>query len=152
MSYLIKRRGVYYYYRRVPRDVSDLDPRVHVKVTLKTENPDIAEMRSSAVNQVTEEFWNDLILEAVDDPHEKYKKALRRARALGFRRAPGLKVRGSDLAEVPSPEALREMRQSSETSDDGAEGFGIRQSDIEKTGGDLTAIIQRIKALRQNDG
>ena len=149
MSYLIQRRGVYYYYRRVPRDVSDLDPRVHVKVTLKTENAKIAEMRSSAVNQVTEEFWNDLILETVDDPHGKYKKALRRARALGFRRAPGLKVRGSDLAEVPSPEALREMRQSDDESPD---NLGIRKSDIEKTGGDLTAIIQRIKALRQSDG
>lgn len=84
MTYLLNRKGNYYYNRRVPDLYYDLDPRKTVRVALGTKCTRTAWRRAVMLNDQVEAYW--LQLAATNHPHHnsQFRKTVRMARVMGF--------------------------------------------------------------------
>ncbi|WP_139135209.1 site-specific integrase [Roseivirga sp. 4D4] len=84
-NYVYQRGGKFIYRRRVPSEVSHLDTRKEVKISLKTHSYQEAVIRSTIYDRQVQKFWNDLIeTQSSNNLESRYKKAVRTARANGF--------------------------------------------------------------------
>jgi len=84
--YLTTRGGNFYYYRRVPKDLSDIDPRRYIKISLKTKDPATARRRAVIQNDAVEKYWRDLMAgpQAPTEQAAAYRKVVQTARMHGF--------------------------------------------------------------------
>ena len=84
--YLILRRGIYHYKRRVPEVVAALDSRApHVRISLKTKDLAVARLKRDAYIAADDLLWASLLEEGnTDAAVARYNAAARRAEALGF--------------------------------------------------------------------
>ena len=92
---LLCRKGRYYFYRRKPKDIEHVIGSGFVRISLKTDDLEIALRRKKVVAQRTEEYWESVA--RFGDPErdrEKYEAAVKMAQFLGYRYAPA-----ADLAE-----------------------------------------------------
>lgn len=94
--YLQKRGRNWHYVRRVPAAFSEVDPRVTVRIALRTPNLEIARARRDAMEEADDEYWASLL--TLNDAGEarptsahtkavlarRYKAANARAVARGF--------------------------------------------------------------------
>lgn len=95
------RRGVWYYYRRVPKEYADIDSRKFVRKSLKTESQDVARRRAEVINAAQEERWETLFTVGnSEDAKKKYDAAVRLARTLGFQYQTAAKLADDELANV----------------------------------------------------
>ena len=85
-DYLIERNGWYYYFRRVPKQISTYDTRKHIKVSLKTKDKPTARRRAMIQNDTIEKFWRDLMAAGggIARKNDLYHKAVQAARTHGF--------------------------------------------------------------------
>lgn len=85
-DYLVQRNGWYYYYRRVPQDMSVYDSRRHIKISLKTKDKSTARKRAVIQNDALEKFWRDLMIapDVATEQGALYKKVVQTARMHGF--------------------------------------------------------------------
>lgn len=86
-DYLRQIGDVWYYFRRVPRDVSAYDTRRFLKISLKTTDQKKARAEAQRYNQYMESFWRELIRTGGKDPRndrDQYKRVVAVARAHGF--------------------------------------------------------------------
>lgn len=81
-----KRTGGWFYYRRrVPDFVKHLDPRLEVKIALKTKDESEARRKGAIYHDYIEEFWRALIKSGnAAGVEDRYKAALQLAKAHGF--------------------------------------------------------------------
>ncbi|TVQ81901.1 MAG: hypothetical protein EA357_11280 [Micavibrio sp.] len=85
-DHLIQREGWYYYYRRVPKELSSYDTRKHIKISLKTKDKATARKRALVQNEAIEKFWRDLVASggSAAQKDTRYQKAVQTARLHGF--------------------------------------------------------------------
>jgi len=93
-QYLERRGTRWYYLRRVPKDLLRLDPRMRVRVALKTDSLIVARRRRDALAEADDYYWNSLRAELTTEcPGEdtlaviaraRYQAARSRALAQGF--------------------------------------------------------------------
>lgn len=89
---LIKKRGYWYYQRRVPKKFAHVDPRRYVKKALRTKAVDEAIAKRDALIKADNEYWTALSLEAaqlgdVSETRfavEQHRYNAAKARALSF--------------------------------------------------------------------
>lgn len=84
--FLQERQGNYYYKRRVPLEVADIDERApHVRVSLKTDDIAVARVKRDAMEQADNELWGSLLGGSEKDVAQRqYDAAVKRAQAYGF--------------------------------------------------------------------
>lgn len=93
--------GRWWYYRRVPRELVGLDPRIHVKQSLKTKNHREALQRAEEVHRATEALWRALAAGADKGASlARYEAAIKLAQSYGFAYAPVEQVAGLGLDEI----------------------------------------------------
>jgi integrase len=84
--YLMKRQGIYYYWRRIPSLVAAMDARAPlVRMSLKTDDLAEARAKRDALEAADGDYWQALIHEEDEaQARLRYQAAARRAEALGF--------------------------------------------------------------------
>ncbi len=100
MTHLMKVRSYYYYNRRVPEHVRELDTRDTIRVSLKTDSKAIARQRAAAFNEQVEAYWLDLVKN--NKPHDNavFDKTLKIARQMGFAYQPMSMVANLPILEL----------------------------------------------------
>lgn len=103
MARNITRRGEwFYYFRRVPRSVSHLDSRVHIRMSLKTRDERQAQRRAAFYDEFMERYWADLLRSSKQDEDlTRFREVAALARAHGF-----VYKTLSEVAEAPLEELL----------------------------------------------
>ncbi|MDM9626271.1 integrase [Rhizobium sp. S152] len=100
--YLTQREGKFYYKRRVPTDLRDLDARgEHVRISLKT--TDLAQARAmrDVYENADNELWSTLSEgQDRDSARKRYKAAVQRAHALGFVYRPSHEIATEGLETI----------------------------------------------------
>jgi integrase len=102
-AHLFQRKGVWYFRRRVPSDLAELDPRVDVTRTTRTRNHATAVIVAQKINAELEAFWSALREGNVrpgKDPAADFEKAVRLARSLGVAYRPAGDLLSGDLSEI----------------------------------------------------
>lgn len=109
-QYLKQKRGVWYYYRRVPIEYSRLDPRGRISISLKTKSVEVAKMRRDGHAQADEAFWQEqamLMLSATpgdricfEAAEQRYKAAVGLAMAQGFVYKPVAQIAAGPLEDI----------------------------------------------------
>lgn len=99
-KYLLGRNGNFYYYRRVPVEVSHIDKRLHVKKSLKTDSLKLALQRVVSVNHEVEEYWKNLLQFGSDNSTEKYKATVSISENMGFRYKTATEIAEGELGEI----------------------------------------------------
>ncbi|GAA2866960.1 integrase [Aminobacter niigataensis] len=102
--HLILRRGIYHYKRRVPAVVADKDARApHVRTSLKTSDLALARSKRDALETADDQLWASMI---TDEPsavaQARYKAAVKRVEAMGFRYQSSEDIASGDLRDVVS--------------------------------------------------
>lgn len=84
--YLLDRKGIYQYMRRVPLNVMELDDRSPlVRISLKTDDLALARMKRDAFELADDELWAALLYgNEKGAAAKRYDAAVKRAEALGF--------------------------------------------------------------------
>lgn len=100
MKHLLKRNGKYYYNRRVPDYLNDIDDRNFVRVSLKTDSRDIAVKRCAAFNQNIENYWQECIETGSKHNTNRFQKVVKLARLLGFSYVPVSQLSRAPMAEI----------------------------------------------------
>ncbi|MEQ8297402.1 MAG: tyrosine-type recombinase/integrase [Nitratireductor sp.] len=100
--YLLPRRGIYYYWRRIPAVVAGMDSRGRlVRVSLKTDDLAEARAKRDALEAADNDYWQALILDEDEAKARlRYKAAVRRAEALGFSYRTSSELASGSLAEL----------------------------------------------------
>lgn len=100
MTHLLKLNGYYYYNRRPPEAVRELDPRSIIRVSLKTGCKAEAKRKALIFDDQIQSYWNDLL--AKNRPHEnaRFRKLMRTARQHGFTYQPIATVASLPLEEL----------------------------------------------------
>jgi integrase len=100
--YLTQREGNFYYKRRVPAEVRDIDGRgEHVRISLKT--ADLAQARGmrDVYENADNELWSTLTEgQDKDTARKRYDAAVKRARAMGFVYRPSKEVAAEGLDTI----------------------------------------------------
>lgn len=100
-QYIQKRGNRFAFRRRVPAEVSHLDPRKEVKISLKTREYSEALVKASIFNEQIESFWQNLLTsDNGENVNEEYKSAVRLARAHGFAYKSIGQIAKADLHEI----------------------------------------------------
>lgn len=84
MQYLARINQRYYYYRRVPSELQEFDPRKYIRIALKTDCQKLARKLAVARNDQIETYWSGLIETGQKHSHCIYKDLVKRAKLLGF--------------------------------------------------------------------
>lgn len=102
--FLILRRGIYHYKRRVPSTVAHLDTRSpHVRVSLKTHDLLIARGKRDILETADNDLWSSLLLEeGADEAAVRYRAAVTRAEAMGFRYMTAAEIHRAGSTEMLS--------------------------------------------------
>jgi integrase len=102
--YLIDRKGIYQYMRRVPLNVMELDERSPlVRISLKTDDLALARLKRDSYEQADDEYWAALLYGNEKDAAVKhYESAVKRAEALGFAYRASTELAKSPLHEIMS--------------------------------------------------
>jgi hypothetical protein len=86
--HLVRREGIFYYWRRVPRAVARLDAHAVplIRRSLRTDDLAEARVKRDAHEAADGEYWSALLLGAEDQGHalHRYKAAVRCVEAMGF--------------------------------------------------------------------
>lgn len=84
--FLLNKGGYFYYQRRIPIEVRELDPRKElIRTALKTANLADARIARDAYETADRELWASLLLGVpADRAQARYKAAVARAQAMGF--------------------------------------------------------------------
>lgn len=100
--FLGQKRGIYYYYRRVPAALADLDDRgPFVRATLKTKHIGEARARRDLHEKADNEFWAALLAGSeLERARRRYEAALRRAEALGFDYRPADRLADAAIEDI----------------------------------------------------
>jgi hypothetical protein len=100
--YLLPRRGIYYYWRRIPAVVAAMDSRSPlVRISLKTDDLAEARAKRDALEAADNDYWQALILDENEEQARlRYKAAARRAEALGFSYRTSSELASGSLAEL----------------------------------------------------
>lgn len=95
--YLLCLKGNYYYHRRVPTEVRDIDERGDtVKLSLKTDDVGLARVLRDMYERADDELWSSMIAGDVAQlAHERYQAAAQQAKAIGFLYRTAMKGRTS---------------------------------------------------------
>lgn len=102
-NHVCKRGGRFIYRKRVPAYVAHLDVRKEIKIALKTDNYNEAVVRAAVHDEQVESFWRALIQSGKSqNSQEKYKSAVRLARAYGFTYKSAVEMSVSALEEIVS--------------------------------------------------
>lgn len=95
-QFLKQRRDRWYYVRRVPRHLSELDGRDIIRTALKTSSKEVARVRRDALAEADDHYWATLLASTQDDgslrnpkstlsnAQLRYQSAKRRAMARGY--------------------------------------------------------------------
>lgn len=101
VNYIIKIGNNYRYRRRVPEEVSHLDKRKEVKISLKTKDYNTAIIKADIYNQQMEIFWKSLIASgSSENINEKYDLAVQLAKSYGFAYKTPEQISTSALNEI----------------------------------------------------
>lgn len=100
--YLLTRRGIYYYWRRIPAVVAAMNPRSPlVRMSLKTDDLAEARAKRDALETADNDYWQaQLLNEDEAQARLRYKAAARRAYALGFSYRTSSELASGPLAEL----------------------------------------------------
>lgn len=101
--FLQQRAGNFYYKRRVPIEVADLDDRApHVRIALKTDDVAMARIKRDALELADNEYWASLLSGSEHALAQKqYTAAMKRAQAFGFSYKPaGDLARDESISEI----------------------------------------------------
>ena len=97
----IRRGNWYYYLRRVPKRISQYDPRTLIRIALKTKEEKEARRITSIYDDFIEKYWADLIRSGKTDPDLKRFDQIRAlAKAHGFAYKNMAEVLDSPFQEV----------------------------------------------------
>ena len=102
-QYLNCRDGRWYYLRRVPAEVAELDGRTRIRTALKTSSLDVAKARRDSLAEADDAYWASLLASTPEDgsalpasetdtAQKRYKAAKKRAMARGFIYTPSDKL------------------------------------------------------------
>ncbi|WP_085905863.1 site-specific integrase [Kiloniella majae] len=94
----------WYYKRRVPEEYRHLDKREFVRVSLKTDSYDEALKRVVAVNQATEEYWDNLEGSQSQLAQERYETAIKMARKVGLSY-----LQAEEIATIPLEDIMHRL-------------------------------------------
>jgi len=100
MTHLITIRGYYYYNRRVPEHVRELDTRDTIRVSLKTDSKPIARQRAAVFNEQVEAYWQELLKHRKPHDNSKFGKTVKIARQMGFAYQPMSVVANLPILEL----------------------------------------------------
>lgn len=100
--YLQQKRGIWYYHRKVPKALRDVDGRAPlVRVSLETRSIGEARPRRDAYEAADNQLWGAML--AGDDQvraRKIYEATVRRAEAMGFDYRPAADVAGLPIADL----------------------------------------------------
>ena len=104
-THITKQRGFWYYNRKVPLDLQDLDPRRLIQQSTKIRVADDPKgTRASRVamrlDQVHDDYWRDLGAGRVTQARQRLNDAIRRSRMLGFDYAPTREIAAGALDSI----------------------------------------------------
>jgi integrase len=102
--YLLTRQGIYYYWRRVPAVVAELDTRSRsplVRMSLKTDDLAEARTKRDTLEAADNDYWSALI-EGNDEVRARqlYKAAVRRVEVLGFSYRTSSEIASGPIADL----------------------------------------------------
>lgn len=100
MKHLIKVRDYYYYNRRVPEPVRELDKRANVRISLKTDSKKIAMQRVVVLNEQVEAYWQELLKKQAPHDNSQFGKTIKLARQMGFAYQPMSVVANLPILEL----------------------------------------------------
>ncbi len=100
--YLLQRGNRYYYYRHVPYDVRAFDSRRFVRVALKTDDKAAARKKRDRLEEADDLYWSSVSTGNGKGARERYKSAVQRAVANGFKYLP----MGELIEQAPLPQLL----------------------------------------------
>lgn len=100
MTYLLNRKGNFYYNRRVPELYCDLDNRVMVRVALGTKCPRTAWRKAVLLNDHVEAYWQELASSQQPHDNRAFRKTVRIARLIGFTYQPMAAVVRMPVADI----------------------------------------------------
>lgn len=102
MKYLFKRKGRYYFSRRVPDLVKDYDPRILIRISLKTDSRRQAERKLILLNDQIEAYWDGLIKSGQRYEDRHFRKAIGLAQAMGFGYVPVAALASFPIEQIVS--------------------------------------------------
>jgi integrase len=126
-AHLFQRNGIWYFRRRVPADLAELDPRVEVTRSTRTRNYASAAIVAQKINSELETFWQALRLNgpARANSVSEFEQAVKVARALGVPYRPAAEIAGGDFAEIVRRLALLEQKQLKDSRPAAVAVFGV---------------------------
>lgn len=83
-SYTISRNGLFYYFRRVPKNIREFDSRTFIKISLATDSRTIALGKAKIINAEIENYWKKLIEAGEKHSDKKFHQTVQLAKQLGF--------------------------------------------------------------------
>ena len=86
-QYLNRRKGRWYYVRRVPLRYADVDTRRIIKTALKTGSKEVARARRDALAEADDLYWSSLTINSpgsANGAESRYRAAKARAFARGY--------------------------------------------------------------------
>ncbi|SEQ71817.1 Phage integrase family protein [Faunimonas pinastri] len=98
--HLLKKDGIWHYWRRVPKRFADVDPRAFVSVSLETRDLKRAEKLKPTIEREVEAFWVALIRGGSSDARERFQGAIERARLEGFEYKSAADIAGGDIRDL----------------------------------------------------
>ena len=99
--YLLKRGPVYYYWRRVPKEYRDIDPRDRIKISLKTGSLHGARTVRDEMEKADDHYWESIT--AGSPSHQaraRYEAAIHRAKALKIVYMPAAELQMRPVTEI----------------------------------------------------
>ena len=100
-KYLIRKRGIYHYKRRLPKEIQEFDGREFVRHSLNTKDLAKAMLRRDKMNEEIEKLW-EMILEGdpSDNARENFDRAIQRCRLLNFPFRPNEDLLKGDIDDL----------------------------------------------------
>jgi integrase len=100
-DYLMQRKGVYYYRRRVPEYVAEFDARKFVRSSLGTKDRREALRKSIIHNDFIEEFWRSLVRHRGQaTPETDYKLAVKRAKTFSLNYRSAVEISAAPIERI----------------------------------------------------
>lgn len=100
-DYLMQRKGVYYYRRRVPEYVAEFDARKFVRSSLGTKDRREAIRKSIIHNDFIEEYWRSLVRHnGQATPETDYKLAVKRARTFSLNYRSAVEISAAPIERI----------------------------------------------------
>lgn len=90
MDYVIKKGNLFYYSRRVPKIFREYDPRLYVRIALKTDSRKQAVKLAMQQNEHVERHWHSLVGSGQKHQNTLYQDAIARAAIFGFTYIPNV--------------------------------------------------------------